>query len=366
MGTLLTKCKSARPQAQRGATLIELMIALVLGLLVVAAASGLFLSNKRLYGSTETVNRIQENTRVAFEIMSRDIREAGATPCGSSSKIVNQLTTRGSPWWQDYFARGLRGYGSDAAPGTATGSGVAQRVAGTDAIDLYSANDGDYAVVEHKNPSATLDLNHNGDLAAGDIAMVCNQEYSLIFQITGLNAKGVLHNGGSGTPGNCGSEFQFEEIPAGGKCAGASAPNGYCMMGSTSAQCVLASAEPASLSRIDAYRWYVGNNSRGGTSLYRARMQNRTGTATPDVIDPVEIAEGVTGLDLQYRSLGSTAWQGASAVADWSRVNAVRVSLTVGGAEGAVRGADLRGTDGTVLSRKLTHVVAIRNREGVL
>src|SRR5690606_16585162 len=77
-----------RPGAARrqgGATLIELMIALLLGLVVVAAASGLFLTNKRVYASTETLNRIQENGRVSFELMSRDIREAGGNPCGANS-----------------------------------------------------------------------------------------------------------------------------------------------------------------------------------------------------------------------------------------------------------------------------------------
>lgn len=353
---------------QRGATLIELMIALVLGLLVVAAASGLFLSNKRLYGSTETVNRIQENSRVAFEIMSRDIRESGARPCGSGSVVVNQLTTRGSTWWEEHFGNGIRGYEHDeVAPGTAVGTGVAQRVEDTDAIDLYLSNEGDYAVVKHDTPSSTLDLNQINNLEEGDIVMVCNNEYSLIFQITGFNGTGALHNQGAGmAPGNCGQEFQFEEIPTGSSCSGASAPNGYCMLGATSTQCVKSSEKPAALVRIHTSRWYIGNNSRGGTSLYRARVVNQTATTTPNIIDPVEIAEGVSDLQLEYRSFGSTTWLDADSVPDWGLVNAVRVTLTAEGTEGALRGAYLEGTDGEVLRRQSRHVVAIRNREGVL
>src|SRR5690625_1736185 len=117
-------------RGQRGATLIELMIALLLGLVVVAAASGLFLTNKRVYASTETINRIQENTRVAFELMSRDVREAGGNPCGSSSMLANQLTTGGSDWWLNY-RDGIRGYGAEnPAPGTV-------RAAETHAVDLH-------------------------------------------------------------------------------------------------------------------------------------------------------------------------------------------------------------------------------------
>lgn len=60
---------SPRRSFQAGFSLIELMISLVLGLLVIAAAGGIFLSNKRVYGSTEAINRIQENQRAAFEML---------------------------------------------------------------------------------------------------------------------------------------------------------------------------------------------------------------------------------------------------------------------------------------------------------
>lgn len=352
---------------QQGATLIELMIALLLGLVVVAAASGLFLTNKRVYASTETINRIQENSRVSFEIMSRDIREAAAKPCGNSSTMVNLLRSRDSAWWEQ-FGQGLRGYdGNQASPGTVIGTGTAQRVAGTDAIDLHMSNEGDYSVVKHDTPSATLDLNNRNGLVAGDIVMVCNTEYSLIFQITGFNGTGLLHSGATSiTPGNCGSEFQFEEVPNLSSCGGASAPNGYCIMGATSAQCAKSSEDPAALARIQTSRWYIGNNARGGHSLYRARLVNRTATLTPDIVEAVEIAEGITAMQLQYRSNGSTAWQDASAVADWTLVNAVRINFTAQGTEGALSGGYLAGTDGNVLNRPVSHVVAIRNREGVL
>lgn len=366
MSILPASHRSTPATRQQGATLVELMIALLLGLVVVAAASGLFLTNKRVYASTETINRIQENTRVSFEIMSRDIREAAAKPCGGASTTVNLLRSRDSTWW-DHFGEGLRGYdGNQAAPGTATGTAVAQRVDGTDALDLHMVNDGDYAVAKHNTPSATLDLTSITGLTSGDIVMVCNTQYSLIFQITGFNGKGVLHNGGAGTPGNCGSEFQFKEVPDLSDCGGASAPNGYCMLGATSAQCTKHSEDPAALARVHTSRWYIGNNPQGGRSLYRARLVNRTVTSTPDIVDPTEIAEGITAMQLQYRSGGSTAWEDASAVADWTRVNAVRVNLTASGTEGALSGGYLDGTDGEVLERDLTHVVAIRNREGVL
>ena len=57
---------------QLGLSLVELMVALVLGLLVVGAAIGVFLSNRQTYTATESLGRVQENARVAFELMARD------------------------------------------------------------------------------------------------------------------------------------------------------------------------------------------------------------------------------------------------------------------------------------------------------
>ncbi|MFA4615373.1 pilus assembly protein PilW, partial [Xanthomonas perforans] len=53
------------------------MISMVLGLLVVGAAIGIFLSNRQAYAATEGVGRIQETARLGFELIARDIREAG-------------------------------------------------------------------------------------------------------------------------------------------------------------------------------------------------------------------------------------------------------------------------------------------------
>ena len=66
-------------------SLIELMIALVLGMVVVAAAASIFLANKSTYKATETLARVQENSRLAFEMMARDIREARGSACDSTA-----------------------------------------------------------------------------------------------------------------------------------------------------------------------------------------------------------------------------------------------------------------------------------------
>jgi len=202
-----------RPSTSRirwsGFSLIELMIALVIGTLVVAAASGLFLSNKRTYATTETLSRIQENSRVAFELMAREIREAGGSACGNDLEVVNVLRNRDSAWWADLNS-GLRGWENGALTGS---------LAGTDAIDLVSGSQGG---VDARTPGNTA-TNANFDtrplahgFADGEILVVCDNQSAAVFQVSVNNPTTgrLIRSAGAGTPGNCTTRLGTPQSPA--------------------------------------------------------------------------------------------------------------------------------------------------------
>lgn len=65
------------PGRQRGFSLTELMIAVTLGLLIVAGMTTLFVNNTRAQADIERANRQVENGRYAMELMSNDLRNAG-------------------------------------------------------------------------------------------------------------------------------------------------------------------------------------------------------------------------------------------------------------------------------------------------
>lgn len=62
---------------ERGFGVVELMIAVVLGLLVVALTSSGFVQNKMTYLQNERFARMQESGRVALDLLSRDLAMAG-------------------------------------------------------------------------------------------------------------------------------------------------------------------------------------------------------------------------------------------------------------------------------------------------
>jgi len=64
-----------------GVSLIELMIALLIGILLLAGTASLFISNKRIYKDQNEMSRLQENARFAMEMLIKDIRMAGYSGC---------------------------------------------------------------------------------------------------------------------------------------------------------------------------------------------------------------------------------------------------------------------------------------------
>ena len=66
---------------QRGVTLVELMVALALGLLITVAMLKVYVDASGLYRFNEGLARVQENGRFALEFIRRDARVAGFWGC---------------------------------------------------------------------------------------------------------------------------------------------------------------------------------------------------------------------------------------------------------------------------------------------
>ena len=66
MKRIIQPSKGVGASRVRGFSLVELMIALLLGLIVIGSAGSIYLANKRAYPATEVLGRVQESSRVAF------------------------------------------------------------------------------------------------------------------------------------------------------------------------------------------------------------------------------------------------------------------------------------------------------------
>jgi len=74
-------------KSNKGVTLIELMIVMVIAAVLVAGIYSLFMTQQRSYFVQDQVSGVQQDARVALDIMARDIRMAGAMIGGQGFNI---------------------------------------------------------------------------------------------------------------------------------------------------------------------------------------------------------------------------------------------------------------------------------------
>lgn len=313
-----------------GFSLVELMISLVLGLLVTAAAVAIFLSNQRTFRATESLARIQEDGRVAFELMARDLRQAAGNPCGRNLPVANVLngaSASAAPWWMDWN-RGIVGYDNGALAGSA---------AGTDAVEFVSSGSQVATVIQHDMQAsagpASFRLNtHDHGFDGGDIVLVCDYSQVSILQLSRASEGNstIEYVRGGGSPGNCTTDLAAPVL-----CRATGNSKNY---------------GPGSLvARLQVTRWFVDDNVRGGRSLYRAVM-GKEGFKPRD-----EVAEHIQDMQITYLVSGTGAYVSANAGLDWKNVVAVRISLSLQGSANVGEGR-------VPLERTLVHSVTLRNR----
>jgi type IV pilus assembly protein PilW len=68
---------------ESGFTLVELLIAMTIGLIILAALSSTFLMQSKIYDVQEQIVEMVQTARAAMDMMSREIRMAGYDPTGA-------------------------------------------------------------------------------------------------------------------------------------------------------------------------------------------------------------------------------------------------------------------------------------------
>lgn len=270
---------------QQGFTLIELMIAVTLSLLLLTGVIQMFLSSKQSYRTAESLSRMQENSRYAIEALSKDLRSAGFQPCKQTDMVAN-VVNGGAPSL-NFFGAPLMGY--DGSSGTfdsdfpAVGTAAGDRVAGTDAVRIIRGGGTGFSVEVHNDVSAQFKLVGSAhEYVEGDIVLVCDSENSSVLQITNANSENVtiVHNTGTGTPGNCTKGLGFPVV-----CTANGTGKKY--------------GPGSQIVSIESFIYYLGISASGnGNSLYRKRLINSGGT--PTLGSAEELVEGIESLQIIY------------------------------------------------------------------
>ena len=172
---------------QQGVTLVELMIALAIGLLVTVAMLKVYVDASGMYRFNEGLARVQENGRFALEFIRRDARVAGFWGCNSNAKPNPGIKEASDAYIDvDRYITGTEGGDNDPDSITfrsATGSGSL--------VTVGMSNTGDNVTVEipnalKKNMAVLISDCENGD----------------VFQITDISGSALAHAAGANASPN--------------------------------------------------------------------------------------------------------------------------------------------------------------------
>lgn len=376
----------------RGMSLIELMVALVLGLLITAGVIQLFVGSKMSYQSSEAMARVQESGRFAMELLKPTLRQSGSHGfCAANLEINNHLNT-GCEAYQDAIFdpnRVITGYEFN-------GTGVGDDYSIPADLDPEGVAAGNWSSLQPDGTTLSLPSALQDRVVPGsDVLIVRRLDILADVTAENTNNNSIVLNQDHGAPNdsiilvtNCVSAADlFQNTNAaqgnnfnlgGGSCTnpgpGNQTPGGGGLNWSTSYDDTM----QAFRTRIFAY--YAGFNAeRGEPGLYRLELS----TGTQDsALQPEELVEGVETLQVEYGysapafaggdGQSISEWIPAGEVDDWDLVVAVRLGVLARSTENvdgselasthALNAVNVTHTADQRLRQPFTATVAMRNR----
>lgn len=372
-----------------GFSLVELMVAITLGLLLTAGMIQLFNSSKVTFRTNDAVARVQENGRFALEILKLQLREAGTLGfCAGQVPIRNHLNTGCAGGSDDFFNPDLAVVGWEYS-----GTGLGEDFTLPDDLDPTAASAGDW---NSEANSAALPSQLSGRVAPGSDVLVVRR-LNVIDDFTAepgpppnnITSASINITGPNGLPDDsiilvtdCSTADLFQNrsnasanaLSAGtGSCSNPGPGNDNSVDWSTSYN------EAMQTFRVEQVAYYIGvNATTGQPGLYRWNMSQGTSAAQAE-----EIIEGAENMQILYGFSRAAPNGDGQSISDWltadnipaggwPQVIALRLALSVRSTETA----DLDNTDITLdlaasnvtvpgdgrIRQPFTTTVALRNR----
>ena len=312
---------------QRGVTLVELLIAMVLGLVLVGGTIQVFTGNRATYAFTDGLSRIQENARFALDQITYVSRMAGYKGCLADVAVFNNLTAANT--LRDDIENGLVGHDAN---GTGTGEVYVATakdpapsadaalwtpalpteltglvIPGSDVLIVRSISGPANTMSAPFSSPTGLFVPNTHNYVAGEILVATDCQKASIFQLTGITAGAPLdqlgHTDNIGfAPGNAASAWGPDQAYGlGGEVA-----------------------------RLQAHAFFVGRGSNNRPSLFQLRLQWQS--ATSSVFQAEELVAGVDTMQVRYgldtdNSGAPNNWVSADGVADWANVLSAEITL---------------------------------------
>jgi len=354
-----------------GFSLIELMLALSLGVVVTAGIVQLFVGNSQTYSLLNGQARMQENARFALDFISRSVRSAGYLGCDpDDDKVINTLGPQPNTNWNSLFefnitepVEAFNGLGGGGFNPSATS--LPQNLGGGGSINTHIAGNGinmgtldsasDILVLRHMqvpggrinamvgpNSNPTIFDDGSLNIQLDDIVAISNCEQAAMFKVTAIASAGGLTTlspgaGGAGT---------FSNVP-GSSLSALNFPYGQ-----------VNDAQGTTVSRVLTEIYYLASDpdfTNNQNVPIKSLWRKTSASAPVELIRGIEDFQILLGVDTTSNTLNSVnqyflpGTQPASSV-----IRAIRIRIVASSIDAVT-------ADNQVLERTYTQTINVRN-----
>ena len=327
---------------QKGLSLVELMIALALGLLLTLGVTQVYLSGNATYRQTQSMSYAQESTRFVSAILKPDLRSAGSFGClAAMGRNLNQVVenrlnagpvvppAQALQGWEfnntgpndnvtlaELIDTPAAGSWRSGTVGTPLPAALAGAVITNSDVLIVNALSFIDQPVNAVSGGGQLTLADESDVPANRVVLATAEDCSegeLFQKVDGAGASTITMAGGGGNPGNDGTNFNNTNY-----------------------------GPQTRVYEFVSTAFYIGQGTNGEPALFRRLM-------TP-LQPPQELVSGVETLQILYgvNTAGSTTadiYIPADQVDNWEQVVSVRISVMTRGQDETLDAPNARNFD---------------------
>ncbi|MBI2786114.1 MAG: PilW family protein [Legionella longbeachae] len=326
---------------QQGFSLVELMVATVIGILLSYAVMQVYIAQTQIYKTTNSQALIQSTENAIANLVVPIIRSAGFVGCSTISTAISNLNGGGSSPLGSINSNPtlIAGYNGSGASLTITQNNSANSnnasswvppldpslvgnvEAGSDVLVVLGAVPGSFPIsvtaIDSTSNTFTVQSTSGMNINAGQFAAISDCVKTSVFMITNITGTSISHTAGSGGYENASSVFNVSYQVG------------------------------AQFIPLQQTAFFVGQGQGGQSSLMRATLTGTGWTIAPLVpgVDVMKVEYGIgnSGTVSQYVT--------ADAVPSWAQIYSIRLGFLI---EGQIASENMSNNQYAVLDTAVT------------
>jgi type IV pilus assembly protein PilW len=286
----------------RGFSVVELMVAMTIGLILIGGALSVLYSSKVTYSENERVGRLQETGRAAVELMLRDLRAGGFKGCSANTLFTNAL---GSTDVLSNFAVPVQGFDYQSSASWSPTINTTIIPSARDGSDIFairttrlsSPTFTTNAAMANATADVSVDRNGTDSVPTGSTLMISDCSAAAVFAVSAFT-------GGTGTA----------------------------TIAHLSTDLGIAFGMGARVVPVDTVIYYIRDSGTTRNGVKNPSLWRRVGSAAPqELIEGVENMQILYGVDTDGDRLVDSYVPASDAAvsANWNRVISVSIGMLI-------------------------------------